>query len=178
MGSALSVLKVAKKDLGKDQAGPEQSSSKGVATVDSQPRWMLYQKDEGIMAIKGMKKVSKTGEVALAGDLPWMLSGRCREEGAKKGIGSGKPAAWLFVRCTAGHNLSALLGAGPALASSGKRRHPGEDAMGTKLSAEGPMCREGGQVPMDNLSLEGNLKPSTHRVYHITRGCLPLHLNR
>lgn len=64
----MSVLKVAKKDLGKDQAGQEHCSSKGVATVDSQ-------KDEGIIVIKGTKKISRAGEVALVGDLPWMFPG-------------------------------------------------------------------------------------------------------
>lgn len=87
MGSALSVLKVAKKDLGKDQAGQERCCSKGVATVDSQ-------KDEGIIAMKGMKNISRTGEVALVGDLPWMLPGRCLEE--VKGTGS---SPWCFSPC-------------------------------------------------------------------------------
>lgn len=114
----MSVLKVAKKDLGKDQAGQERCCSKGVATVDSKPRWSPYQKDEGIMTIKGVKKVSRTGEVALVGDLPWVLSGRWLEEEVKKGISSGKPAAWLFVCCTAEHSLSALLGVELVLTSS------------------------------------------------------------
>lgn len=36
----------------------------------------------------------------------------------KKGIGSGKAVVWLFVRCSAEHNLSALLGVELVLASS------------------------------------------------------------
>lgn len=59
MGSALSIFKVAKKDLGKDQAGQQSCSSKGAATVNRQSRWMPYQKDEGIMAVKGMKRFPK-----------------------------------------------------------------------------------------------------------------------
>lgn len=114
----MSVLKAAKKDLGKDQAGQERCCSKGVATVDSQSRWTPYKKDEGIMAIKGMKKLSRTGEVALVGDLPWMLPGRYLEEELKKGFGLAKPAAWLFVRRTAGHSLFALLGVELVLTSS------------------------------------------------------------
>lgn len=111
VGSALSVLKVAKKDLGKDQAGQERCCSKGVATVDSQ-------KDGGIIAIKGKKEVSRTGEVALVGDLPWMLPGRCLEE-VRRALAAACGA--LFVPCTGDtQNLSAFLpscplGAGPAL---------------------------------------------------------------
>lgn len=108
MGSALSVLKAAEEDLGKDQAGQERCCSKGATTVDGQPRWMPYKKDEGIMAIKGMEKDSRTSEVELVRNLSWMLSERCLEEEVKKSIGSGKPAAWLFVDCTAGRILSAL----------------------------------------------------------------------
>lgn len=78
MGSALSVLKVAKEDLGKDEAGQEFCCSKGATAVDGQPRWMPYKKDEGIMAIKGMEKDSRTSEVELVGNLSWMLSGRKR----------------------------------------------------------------------------------------------------
>ena len=65
-----------------------------------------------------MKKISRRGEVALVGDLPWMLSRRCLEEEVKRGFGPGEPTAWLSVHCTAGHSLSALLGVEPALASS------------------------------------------------------------
>lgn len=65
-----------------------------------------------------MKKLSRTGEVALVGDLPWALPGRCLEEEVKKGFGLAKPTAWLFVRRTAAHSLSALLGVEPVLASS------------------------------------------------------------
>lgn len=70
------------------------------------------------MAIKGMKKLSRTGEVALVGDLPWMLPGRYLEEELKKGFGLAKPTAWLFVSRTAGHSLSALLGIELVLTSS------------------------------------------------------------
>lgn len=103
MGSALSVLKVAKKDLGKDQAGQELCCSKGVATVDRQ-------KDEGIIAIKGKKKVSRTGEVALVGDLPWMLPGRCLKE-VRRALAPACGA--LFVPCTGDtQSLSAFLPSG------------------------------------------------------------------
>lgn len=109
----------------------------------------------------------------------------------KKGIGSGQPSAWLFARCTAGHGRSALLGVELPLASSAvaalrsvrhcsPHGHPWQGAVGTELSAERPVGREGGhlQLPMDNLSLEGNLKPSTHHIYHVICGGLALHLNR
>lgn len=42
------------------------------------------------MATQGTKKVSKTGEAAPVGDLPWISSGRCLEEGVKEGMGSGE----------------------------------------------------------------------------------------
>jgi len=45
------------------------------------------------MAIQGKKKVSKTSEAALVGDFPWMPSGRCVQEGVRKGTGSGKHVA-------------------------------------------------------------------------------------
>lgn len=40
------------------------------------------------MAIQGTKKVTKTGEAASVGDLPWISAGRCLEEGVKEGMGS------------------------------------------------------------------------------------------
>lgn len=91
----MSVLKVAKKDLGKDQAGQERCCSQGVATVDSQ-------KDEGIIAMKGMKNISRTGEVALVGDLPGMLLRRCLEE--VEGTGS---SLWCTV-CTLTQEMESL----------------------------------------------------------------------
>lgn len=139
----MSVLKVAKKNLGKDQAGQERCCSKGVATVDSQ-------KDEGIIAVKGTKKISRTGEVALVGDLPWMLSRSCPEE-VKKGTGS---SAWCTV-CSlhSGHREPLCpLGVGPAVPPlpflcchrCGLHRCPREGAVGTELSAEGPSAGRGG----------------------------------
>lgn len=77
------------------------------AAVDIQSRCKHYQKDDGIMATRGKKKVSKTSEAALVGDFPWMLSGKCLEEGLK-GTGSGKHLVWLFSSCSAGLRFPAF----------------------------------------------------------------------
>lgn len=90
--------------------GRSAAALKGVATTGSQPKWMPYQKDEGRMAIKRMQKIFRKGEVPLVGDSPWMLPGKRLQEEVKKGRGSREPAAWLFVRCTAGHSFFCSVG--------------------------------------------------------------------